>query len=50
MREHGYEGASLQAIARRAGLTKGAVYWSFRDKRELFQALIEERIDALCAS
>jgi AcrR family transcriptional regulator len=46
LREHGYEGASLQAIARRAGLTKGAIYWSFRNKRDLFLALVEERIDA----
>jgi AcrR family transcriptional regulator len=44
--EHGYEGSSLQGIARRAGLTKGAVYWSFRDKRELFLALVAERLDA----
>src|SRR3954454_22948786 len=36
LREHGYAATSLQAIARRAGLTKGAVYWSFRDKQDLF--------------
>ena len=46
LRERGYEGTSLQAIARRAGLTKGAVYWSFRDKQDLFRALVDERIDA----
>jgi AcrR family transcriptional regulator len=46
LREKGYAGTSLQAIASRAGLTKGAIYWSFRDKRELFLALVEERIDA----
>jgi AcrR family transcriptional regulator len=46
LREHGYEGTSLQAIARRAGLSKGAIYWSFRDKRDLFLALVEERLDA----
>src|SRR4051794_20747631 len=46
LREHGYAGASLSGIARRAGLTKGAVYWSFKDKRDLFLALIEERLDA----
>lgn len=43
--EHGYAGTSLQAIARRAGLTKGAIYWSFRDKRDLFLNLVEERLD-----
>jgi AcrR family transcriptional regulator len=46
LRERGYEGTSLQAIARRAGLTKGAIYWSFRDKRDLFLTLVEERLDA----
>lgn len=45
LREHGYAGTSLQAIARRAGLTKGAIYWSFRDKRDLFLKLVEERLD-----
>lgn len=46
LREHGYAGASLQAIAKRAGLTKGAVYWSFADKQDLFLALVEERLAA----
>jgi AcrR family transcriptional regulator len=46
LRDHGYAGTSLHGIARRAGLTKGAVYWNFSDKRELFDALVEERIDA----
>lgn len=45
LREKGYEGTSLQAIASRAGLTKGAIYWSFRDKRDLFLTLVEERVD-----
>jgi AcrR family transcriptional regulator len=45
LREHGYEGISLQGVARRAGLTKGAIYWSFRDKRDLFLALVEEELD-----
>jgi AcrR family transcriptional regulator len=45
LREHGYEGISLQAVARRAGLTKGAIYWSFRDKRDLFLALVKEELD-----
>src|SRR3954462_5001944 len=46
LRQKGYEGTSLQAIASRAGVTKGAIYWSFRDKRDLFLALVEERVDA----
>jgi AcrR family transcriptional regulator len=43
--EHGYAGTSLQAIAKRAQLTRGAVYWNFASKQELFLALLDERID-----
>ncbi len=43
--DHGYAGTSLQAVAKRAGLTKGAIYWSFRDKQDLFLALVHERLD-----
>lgn len=43
--ERGYAATSLQAIADRAGLTKGAIYWSFRDKQELLLALLEERLE-----
>ncbi len=46
LREHGYFATSLGAIAKRAGLTKGAIYWSFRDKQDLLLALVEERLDA----
>jgi AcrR family transcriptional regulator len=42
---HGYAGTSLQAIANRAGLTRGAVYWNFKSKPELFLALLDEWID-----
>src|SRR5262249_37557226 len=45
-RERGYAAASLQGIAARAGLTTGAMYWSFRDKEALFLALVDERLDA----
>lgn len=38
----GYEGATLEQIAKAAGMTKGAVYWHFEAKREVFGALIEE--------
>jgi AcrR family transcriptional regulator len=43
--ERGYTGASLQAIAKRAGLTRGAIYWNFKNKQELFLTLLGERID-----
>jgi TetR/AcrR family acrAB operon transcriptional repressor len=35
--------ASLEEVARVAGVTRGAVYWHFRDKLDLFLA-IEERV------
>jgi len=38
--ERGYAGAALDDIARKAGLTKGAVYHHFGDKRELFAAVV----------
>ncbi len=45
-REKGYGATSLQAIATRAGLSKGAIYWNFKDKRDLFAALVRERLEA----
>lgn len=39
-REHGVSRTSLEQIARRAGCTRGAVYWHFRDKLDLFAALM----------
>lgn len=37
--ERGYASATLDGVAKRAGLTKGALYHHFRDKRELFEAV-----------
>jgi AcrR family transcriptional regulator len=45
--ERGYEGASMQAVADRAEVTKPVVYACFPSKEELFRALLrreEERI------
>ncbi|MBA4180664.1 MAG: hypothetical protein C0506_08770 [Anaerolinea sp.] len=39
--EHGYDGASLDAIAAAADLSKGAVYAHFATKRELYLAVVE---------
>lgn len=44
--ERGYHGATLDAIAERAGLSKGSVYHHFASKHELFGALLGERIGA----
>jgi AcrR family transcriptional regulator len=42
----GYRGATLDAIAGRAGFTKGALYWHFPNKQALFLALVSDSIDA----
>lgn len=41
--ERGFDRASLEEIATRAGLTRGAIYGNFKGKDELFLALIEAR-------
>jgi len=43
--ERGYERATIDGIARRAGVSKGSVYWNFDSKEQLFTALLDERID-----
>ncbi len=40
--ERGYEGTTVAAVARRAGLTTGAIYGNFRDKAELLLETIEQ--------
>ncbi|MBD3898200.1 TetR family transcriptional regulator [Halomonas sp. ML-15] len=39
--EHGVARTSLEQIARHAGMTRGALYWHFKNKADLFMALIE---------
>jgi TetR/AcrR family acrAB operon transcriptional repressor len=40
--EHrGVSGTSLHEIAKAAGLTRGAIYWHFEDKADLFNAMME---------
>jgi AcrR family transcriptional regulator len=41
----GYQGTSIDRIARAAGVTKGAVYYHFRDKEELLFEAVKDRID-----
>src|SRR5579885_2891538 len=40
--ERGYAGTSVDEVVRHAGLTKGALYHHFRDKDDLFRAVVEE--------
>ncbi|XVV16328.1 TetR/AcrR family transcriptional regulator [Actinoplanes sp. CA-131856] len=46
----GYGGTRLEAIAARAGYTKGAVYSNFGSKQELFAELLDEQVTALIAT
>jgi AcrR family transcriptional regulator len=41
----GYVAASLDEVAEDAGLTKGAVYSNFASKEDLFQAVIDDRLN-----
>jgi AcrR family transcriptional regulator len=40
----GYQGTTIERIARDAGVTKGAVYYHFRDKEELLFEAVKDRI------
>lgn len=40
-RERGVTHTRLIDVAERAGVTRGAIYWHFKDKAELFQAVCE---------
>lgn len=52
--ERGFHGASLDEVAAAAGFTKGAVYSNFKNKEDLFLALLEanqqREMDALHAT
>jgi AcrR family transcriptional regulator len=39
VREEGYEHTTLEAVAKRAGMTTGAIYGNFKNREELFVAL-----------
>ena len=38
--QRGVSGTSLGEIAKAAGLTRGAIYWHFKDKADLFNACL----------
>ena len=40
-REHGVTRTSLAEVATAAGMTRGAVYWHFKDKADLFRAMCD---------
>lgn len=45
--EHGFEGASLNHILEAAGVSKGAAYYYFDDKADLFAAVVNHYWDHL---
>jgi TetR/AcrR family acrAB operon transcriptional repressor len=52
-REHGVTRTSLGEVAAAAGVTRGAVYWHFKDKAALFAAMCERAtlpLDAMRAA
>lgn len=47
--ERGYRGISMREIADEVGVTKAALYYHFRDKEQLFVALLDNVLDELAA-
>lgn len=46
----GYTSVSLRAVAEAVGLSHGAIYGYFKDKDELFEALVQQSFDKLAAA
>ena len=44
---YGYNGISIRAIAEKAKLTTGAIYFHFRDKMDIYKTICFEAIDIL---
>lgn len=42
--QKGFQRASLDQVAADAGLTKGAIYWHFKSKNDLFFAILDSRL------
>ena len=39
--EHGAESLRVEVLAKRLGVTKGSFYWHFKDRRDLFDAVLQ---------
>ena len=47
--QDGYAATSLDAVAAKARVTKGAVYHHFQGKQQLFEAVFTREVERLCA-
>lgn len=48
--QHGYHGLAMRTIAEQVGVTKAALYYHFRDKEELFLALLSGYLEEMDAA
>ena len=45
--KYGYKGVSLENIAKKAGISKAAIYYHFKNKAELFEAVLTPKLEKL---
>jgi len=45
--QKGYDGVSMEEIAKAVGVTKAAIYYHFKDKKALYEAAILSRLEKL---
>ena len=45
--DNGYEGASIQAVARQAGLTPGLIHYHFKSKQEILLAAVQHLVEVV---
>jgi TetR/AcrR family acrAB operon transcriptional repressor len=45
--ENGFAASRLEDIAKDAGVTRGAIYWHFKNKLDIFQALFQEVMESI---
>src|ERR1043166_8166001 len=43
IKEKGYDKTSLEEIARRAGVTRGPIYGNYKNREDLFMAVVETK-------
>jgi len=48
--QNGYHGTSMDAIVKEIGLSKGALYWHFEGKSDLFAAVLAREVDRMIHS